>query len=154
MTRIKCGKFFCIYNFVRQRQRFTVSLSQMLLSGNPDRRPLYQLSPSRSPVCRNIGKKGRPEEPEELAFSAPAQRANGQPRADNRDPRANLAGTESQMSTVSETHANNDESASAPRRRTGHEEITDLAYEAADHTQDFAEEIEDAVSALPFRFLY
>ena len=58
------------------------------------------------------------------------------------------------MSTVSDTHANNDESASAPRRRTGHEEITDLAYEAADHTQDFAEEIEDAVSAPPSRFLY
>ena len=38
------------------------------------------------------------------------------------------------MSNILETHAGNDE-------------ITDLAYEAADHTQDFAEEIEDAVSA-------
>ena len=104
-------------------------------------------------LCRNIGKKARPQEPEELAFSAPAQQADGQARADNRDPRANLAGTESQMSTVSERHANNDESASAPRRRTGHEEITDLAYEAADHTQEFAEEIEDAVSAPPSNFL-
>ena len=57
------------------------------------------------------------------------------------------------MSTVSETRANNGESASAPRRRTGHEEITDLAYEAADHAQDFAEEIEDAVSASSSGFL-
>lgn len=85
----------------------------------------------------------RPEEPEELGFSAPAQRPAQQPRADNPQPQANRVPTESQMSNVSETGGH--ESASAPRRRTGHEEITDLAYEAADHTQDFAEEIEDAV---------
>ena len=86
----------------------------------------------------------RPEEPDELGFSAPAQRPAQQPRADNPDPRANRVPTESQMSDISETGGH--ESASAPRRRTGHEEITDLAYEAADHAQDFAEEIEDAVS--------
>ena len=85
----------------------------------------------------------RPEEPEELGFSAPAQRPAQQPQADNPQPQANRVPTESQTSNVSETGEH--ESASAPRRRTGHEEITDLAYEAADHTQDFAEEIEDAV---------
>ena len=85
----------------------------------------------------------RPEEPEELGFSAPAQRPAQQPRADNPQPQANRVPTESQTSNVSETGEH--ESASAPRRRTGHEEITDLAYEAADHTQEFAEEIEDAV---------
>ena len=96
----------------------------------------------------------RPEEPEELGFSAPAQRPAQQPRADNPQPQANRVPTVSQTSNVSETGEH--ESASAPRRRTGHEEITDLAYEAADHTQEFAEEIEDAVrlsmrlrSALP-----
>lgn len=105
---------------------------------------------------RNIGKKARPAEPEELPFSAPAQRqgivrsaAPQQHRADQQDPWANREGTETQMSNVSETAqqgGQDSEQASAPRRRTGHEEITDLAYEAADHTQDFAEEIEDAVS--------
>jgi hypothetical protein len=56
------------------------------------------------------------------------------------------------MSNVSETArqgGQDSEHTSAPRRRTGHEEITDLAYEAADYTQDFAEEIEDAVR--PFK---
>ena len=108
---------------------------------------------------RNIGRKGRPAEPEELPFSAPAQRqdiarpaAPQQHQAEQQEPRANREGTETQMSDVSETAqqgGQDGEQASAPRRRTGHEEITDLAYEAADHTQDFAEEIEDAVR--PFK---
>ena len=90
-----------------------------------------------------MGKRARAEEPEELGFSAPAQQPAQQPRADHAEPQANRVPTESQMSNVSESGGH--ESGSAPRRRTGHEEITDLAYEAADHAQDFAEEIEDAV---------
>ena len=97
--------------------------------------------------CRSVGKRVRAEEPEELGFSAPAQRPAQQPRADIAEPQANRVPPESQMSNVSESGGH--ESASAPRRRTGHEEITDLAYEAADHAQDFAEEIEDAVRPIP-----
>lgn len=94
----------------------------------------------------------RPEEPEDLGFSAPAQRAAGQPArqpaADLAEPQADRVGTDSHVSNASHAAHTEDESASAPRRRTGHEEVTDLAYEAADHTQDFAEEIEDAVRSL------
>ena len=93
--------------------------------------------------CRSVGKRARAEEPEELGFSAPAQQPAQQHRAAHAEPQANRVPTESQMSNVSESGGH--ESGSAPRRRTGHEEITDLAYEAADHAQDFAEEIEDAV---------
>jgi len=97
-------------------------------------------------IRRNTGKRLRPEEAEVPGFSAPAQRPDQQRRAENGEPQANRVHTESQMSYVSETGGH--ESASAPRRRTGHEEITDMAYEAADHTQDFAAEIEDAVRPL------
>ena len=123
---------------------------------------LHQLFGASHDECctrRNIGQKARPAEPKELAFSAPAQRQGTAPsagpqqhRADQQEPPANREGTETQIFNVSETArqgGEDGEQASAPRRRTGHEEITDLAYEAADHTQDFAEEIEDAVR--PFR---
>lgn len=120
---------------------------------------LFEASHDECCTRRNIGKKARPAEPEELPFSAPAQRLGAAPsaappqhQADQQEPPANRGGTETQTSNVSETArqgGQDGEQASAPRRRTGHEEITDLAYEAAEHTQDFAEEIEDAVR--PFK---